>query len=128
MGSSILKTSVPFKTETWNGDGDDTSSAPAYIQKLLAHDENETVFTEQGWTFVRNKPKSKGPYSEVYPSLIKKDDLIVYWVNESPYASGGDIELSFFADSQETLNKFLSEVMPNENYKIKANQAVVVVL
>ena len=54
---------------------------------------------------------------EIYVTVIRKGDKLVYGVNSSQYNNVGEVEMTYFADDESHLQDFLNDFFPGEAYE-----------
>jgi hypothetical protein len=82
-----------------------------YWEEKHDKDVPDTVDIGNGWTVTR------GDYclatverDGTYPTVIRKGDMTVYFLNVSQYAHVGEAEVNYFADDKEHLQAFLTDI------------------
>lgn len=56
-------------------------------------------------------------YKDIYVSVLRKDDRMVYALNSSQYNNVGEIEMTYFSDDPNHLQDFLNDFFPGESYE-----------
>jgi len=126
MSRSTESEAVPFKATVWIGEGCwvERDNAPEFLLKQIDHEESLTVqprpWTHNGWTGTWGLQK----YGCIYVTTFEKDDMTVYFVNESDCANGGSITATYFADKRKHLETFLKDNYPERLTPTIANSTV----
>lgn len=94
MGRDTVVDVVPYKSNI--------GSQPADFHLLFDY---ETV---NGWIWMADAAEA-GKRKRLFADKFVKGNMYVYGINESPYAAGGAMDCTLFADKRAWLERFLRD-------------------
>jgi hypothetical protein len=65
----------------------------------------------KGWSW-SEAPKDPAKHGNVYATCWVKGEHAVFFINESPYQAGGELNLTAYSESKEALQEIIADLFP----------------